>query len=105
MLGPGSPVNKGISTTRVPVVEDDHLPLGRWSALLCNHRAPLDGSVGLLDAGRVNGVAAVELRSARSLKSRALPAVAMRPLLVVVIAKCALNFAFADRYGWQRDEL
>src|SRR5438876_2755201 len=30
---------------------------------------------------------------------------AVRPLLVVVAAKCALNFAFAGRYGWQRDEL
>jgi len=53
----------------------------------------------------VNGVAAVELPSARTLKGRALPAVALRPLLVVVLAKCSLNFAFADRYGWQRDEL
>ena len=70
-----------------------------------NHRAPLDGSGGLLDAGGVNAVAAVELGSARTLKGRALPVVALRPLLVVVIAKCALNFAFADRYGWQRDEL
>src|SRR5437763_16273490 len=32
-------------------------------------------------------------------------AVAVRPLLVVLVAKCALNFAFAGRYGWQRDEL
>src|SRR5947209_11497989 len=67
--------------------------------------APLDGSGGLLDAGGVNGVAAVGSPSARTLKGRALPAVAVRALLVVVIAKCALNFAFADRYGWQRDEL
>src|SRR5205823_9425695 len=29
----------------------------------------------------------------------------LRPVLVVVAAKCALNFAFAGRYGWQRDEL
>jgi Dolichyl-phosphate-mannose-protein mannosyltransferase len=28
-----------------------------------------------------------------------------RPLLVVVVLKCALNFAVANRYGWQRDEL
>jgi hypothetical protein len=53
----------------------------------------------------VNAVAAVERPGARRLEGRALPAVAVRPLLVVVIAKCALNFAFADRYGWQRDEL
>ena len=49
-----------------------------------NHRAPLDGSGGLLDAGGVNAVAAVELASARTLKGRALPVVALRPLLVVV---------------------
>jgi hypothetical protein len=30
---------------------------------------------------------------------------AVRPLLLVVAAKCALNLAFAGRYGWQRDEL
>jgi hypothetical protein len=30
---------------------------------------------------------------------------AIRPVLVVVAAKCALNLAFAGRYGWQRDEL
>jgi hypothetical protein len=30
---------------------------------------------------------------------------ALRPLLIVVAAKCALNLAFAGRYGWQRDEL
>ena len=29
----------------------------------------------------------------------------LRPLLLVVAAKCALNLAFAGRYGWQRDEL
>jgi hypothetical protein len=29
----------------------------------------------------------------------------LRPALVVVALKCALNLAFADRYGWQRDEL
>jgi hypothetical protein len=28
-----------------------------------------------------------------------------RPVLVVVGLKCALNFAVANRYGWQRDEL
>jgi 4-amino-4-deoxy-L-arabinose transferase-like glycosyltransferase len=30
---------------------------------------------------------------------------ARRPVLIVVTLKCALNFAFAGRYGWQRDEL
>jgi hypothetical protein len=30
---------------------------------------------------------------------------AIRPVLVVVAAKCALHLAFAGRYGWQRDEL
>jgi hypothetical protein len=29
----------------------------------------------------------------------------LQPELVVVALKCALNLAFADRYGWQRDEL
>jgi len=32
-------------------------------------------------------------------------ALAVWPLLVVLVAKCALNLAFAGRYGWQRDEL
>jgi hypothetical protein len=30
---------------------------------------------------------------------------AIRPVLVVVAAKCALHLAVAGRYGWQRDEL
>ena len=30
---------------------------------------------------------------------------AARPVAVVVLAKSALNLAFAGRYGWQRDEL
>ncbi|MGH2972979.1 MAG: ArnT family glycosyltransferase [Gaiellaceae bacterium] len=30
---------------------------------------------------------------------------AVRPVLVVVVLKSALNLAFANRYGWQRDEL
>jgi 4-amino-4-deoxy-L-arabinose transferase-like glycosyltransferase len=34
-----------------------------------------------------------------------LPPLGTRPVLLVVGAKCALNFAFAGRYGWQRDEL
>ena len=32
-------------------------------------------------------------------------ALAVWPLLAVVVAKSALNLAFAGRYGWQRDEL
>ena len=32
-------------------------------------------------------------------------ALAVWPLLAVVVAKSALNLAFASRYGWQRDEL
>jgi 4-amino-4-deoxy-L-arabinose transferase-like glycosyltransferase len=32
-------------------------------------------------------------------------AIAWRPLALVVLAKSALNLAFAGRYGWQRDEL
>jgi 4-amino-4-deoxy-L-arabinose transferase-like glycosyltransferase len=31
--------------------------------------------------------------------------VAVRPIALVVAAKCALNLAVAGRYGWQRDEL
>ena len=30
---------------------------------------------------------------------------AVRPVLIVVLLKSALNLAFAERYGWQRDEL
>ncbi len=36
---------------------------------------------------------------------RGLPALAARPLLVVLLLKCGLAFAVAGRYGWQRDEL
>jgi len=36
---------------------------------------------------------------------RALPVLAVWSLLVVLVAKCALSFAFAGRYGWHRDEL
>jgi 4-amino-4-deoxy-L-arabinose transferase-like glycosyltransferase len=32
-------------------------------------------------------------------------AFALRPVLAIVLAKSALNLAFAGRYGWQRDEL
>src|SRR5918994_5747624 len=37
--------------------------------------------------------------------STGLEAFAVRPVLLVVLTKCALNLAVADRYGWQRDEL
>jgi hypothetical protein len=30
---------------------------------------------------------------------------ALRPVAIVIVAKSALNLAFAARYGWQRDEL
>lgn len=36
---------------------------------------------------------------------RDLAALAVRPLLVVLVLKCGLSLAFAGRYGWQRDEL
>ncbi len=35
----------------------------------------------------------------------ALARLALRPVLIVLVLKCALNLAFAGRYGWQRDEL
>jgi hypothetical protein len=53
----------------------------------------------------VNAVVAVKRPGVRAVRDRAAPAVAVRGLLIVVGAKCALNFAFAGRYGWQRDEL
>ena len=34
-----------------------------------------------------------------------LAAFAVRPVLLVLVAKCGLSLAFAGRYGWQRDEL
>ncbi|HEY6963492.1 MAG TPA: glycosyltransferase family 39 protein [Gaiellaceae bacterium] len=48
-------------------------------------------------------VAGVPRRAA--IGGRALAPVAARPLLVVVVLKCALGIGFAGRYGWQRDEL
>ena len=36
---------------------------------------------------------------------KAVVAFAVRPVLVVVALKCALELAVAGRYGWQRDEL
>jgi len=60
---------------------------------------PAGGTVSL-----VNAVAPVRWPRAVA-ESRAAPAVAAGPVLVVLAVKCALNIAFADRYGWQRDEL
>jgi len=53
----------------------------------------------------MNAIAAVRRPSAALARSRAADLSAAWPLLVVLVAKCALNFAFAGRYGWQRDEL
>jgi hypothetical protein len=53
----------------------------------------------------VNAAAVVEAAGVRAVRDRATPAMAVRWLLIVVLAKCALNLAFAGRYGWQRDEL
>jgi hypothetical protein len=50
-------------------------------------------------------VAAAERRGLGVSEVRAAPALAVGSLVVVLAAKCALNFAFAGRYGWQRDEL
>jgi hypothetical protein len=36
---------------------------------------------------------------------RAVAAFAVKPVLVVVALKCALELAVAGRYGWHRDEL
>jgi hypothetical protein len=36
---------------------------------------------------------------------RGLTAFAVRPVLLVLLLKCGLSLVFADRYGWQRDEL
>ena len=38
-------------------------------------------------------------------RSRPLNPLATRAVLLIVVAKSALNFAVAGRYGWQRDEL
>src|SRR5579885_3765192 len=43
--------------------------------------------------------------TASVVERRTLAAFAVWPVLVVLVAKSALNFAFAGRYGWQRDEL
>ncbi len=53
----------------------------------------------------MSAIAAVRRPSAALAGPRAAAVVAVWPLLVVLVAKCALNFAFAGRYGWQRDEL
>ena len=62
--------------------------------------------VGLAEAPKHRRVvSAVERRGSGIFELRAVPALAVWPLLVVLVAKCALSFAFAGRYGWQRDEL
>jgi 4-amino-4-deoxy-L-arabinose transferase-like glycosyltransferase len=33
------------------------------------------------------------------------PKFALKPVVVVLVARCGLSLAFAGRYGWQRDEL
>ena len=38
-------------------------------------------------------------------RHEALRALSLRPVLVVIALKSALNLAFASRYGWHRDEL
>src|SRR5215831_2939707 len=44
--------------------------------------------------------------ASQELRDAAVPATfAVRPVAIAVGCKCALNLAFAGRYGWQRDEL
>jgi hypothetical protein len=52
--------------------------------------------------GREAGLEAYELPLT---ETRVAPALAALPVVTVVAARCALSFAFAGRYGWQRDEL
>jgi hypothetical protein len=42
---------------------------------------------------------AVEWPDERVAEPGGSPALAVRPLLVVLVVKCGLNFALADRYG------
>jgi dolichyl-phosphate-mannose-protein mannosyltransferase len=53
----------------------------------------------------VSAVVAAESPREADAEPRGLPALAVRPLLVVLVLKCGLQLAFAGRYGWQRDEL
>jgi hypothetical protein len=53
----------------------------------------------------VSALVAAERPEEALAEPRGLPALAVRPLLVVLALKCGLNLAFAGRYGWQRDEL
>jgi 4-amino-4-deoxy-L-arabinose transferase-like glycosyltransferase len=44
--------------------------------------------------------------ASQAVRRAAVPATfAARTVAIVVVCKCALNLAFAGRYGWQRDEL
>src|SRR5271166_1264048 len=65
----------------------------------------VDAPHGSRDSFRVSAVAAANRPTPSVSEPRAVAGLAVRPLLVVLVAKCALNFAFAGRYGWQRDEL
>jgi Dolichyl-phosphate-mannose-protein mannosyltransferase len=53
----------------------------------------------------VVGVGDSRLEAGEAIGRSGVPALAIAPVLLVVGAKCALNLAFAGRYGWQRDEL
>ena len=53
----------------------------------------------------VSAVVAAKEPHEGTAEPRGLSALAVRPLLVVLVSKCGLNLAFAGRYGWQRDEL
>ena len=53
----------------------------------------------------MSAVTAVEGPDEAVPEPRGLPALAVGPLLIVLVLKCGLTLAFAGRYGWQRDEL
>jgi len=53
----------------------------------------------------MSAVAVTRQSGATRAGTRSAAAFPVWPVLAVVVAKCALNLAFASRYGWQRDEL
>ena len=55
--------------------------------------------------GHSRADAAAGRAGAGVVEPRVVSAFAVGPVLIVLVAKCAMNFAFAGRYGWQRDEL
>jgi len=55
--------------------------------------------------GDTSAIAPVTRPVAAVAERRGLAPFAVWSVLVVPAAKCALNFAFASRYGWQRDAL